>query len=111
MDLNQYATLTFWNELVLAHLTELTLILTAALVALADRYARRFVAKMTSSVNAVARFAAFLLLCTVGYASLALGLSWLLKSGLAAAGGAYMAPIVAGVVLLVAVEAQRQKQT
>jgi hypothetical protein len=110
MDLNQYATLGFWNDLVQDHLTELTLILTAALVALADRYARRVISKATQSLNAVARFAIFLALCSVGYAGMALGLAWLLERGLNLFGGAYMAPMVLGVVLLMAIEAQRQRQ-
>lgn len=111
MDLNQYATLGFWNDLVRGHLPELTLILTAALVALVDRYARRFVSKVTASLNAVARFAIFLALCSVGYAAMALGLAWLLRRGLNLFDGAYMAPIVLGVVLLMAFEAHRQRQT
>jgi hypothetical protein len=110
MDLNQYATLGFWNELVRSHLSELTLILTAALVALIDRYVRRAVSKVTASINAVARFAIFLTLCSLGYAAMALGLAWLLHRGLGMFGGAYMAPIVFGVVLLTAIEAHRQRQ-
>jgi hypothetical protein len=111
MDLNQYASLAHWNGLVRAHLPELTLILTAALVALFDRYTRRAISKITSSINAVARFAIFLVMCSLGYAVLALGLSWALRAGLALFGGAYMAPMVAGMVLLMAIEAHRQRQT
>jgi len=110
MDLNQYATLGFWNGLVNGHMPELILIMTAALVALADRYVRRLIAKATASLNAFLRFAVFLALCSIGYAAMALGLAWLLHRGLNLFGGAYMAPMVLGVVLLMAIEAHRQRQ-
>jgi hypothetical protein len=47
----------------------------------------------------------------VGYAALALGTAWALKEGLTFSRGAYMAPIAFGILIIVAVGAERQKQT
>ena len=82
MNLNDLVTLTYWNTLARSHLAELVMILTAALIALADRYIRRMLAKATSSSNAVTRFLLFLLVCSVGYGLLALGLAQVLRQGL-----------------------------
>ena len=84
--------------------------LTAGMVALSDKYVRKFVSKQTGSMNKVARFFVFLLTCSVGYAGLALGVAWALRKGLTLEGGAYMAPAVLGILLIVAIEAQRQHQ-
>jgi hypothetical protein len=109
MRLDELMTLAFWNHLARAHLTELIMILTAAVVALIDRYVRRAVASKTSSMHAVFRFLVFLLTCTVGYAALALGVAWGLRNGLVLSHGEYMAPAVLGILVIVAIEAQRQK--
>ncbi len=110
MNLPELLSLPYWNSLAKAHLPEIIMVLTAALVVLADRYVRRLVNKYTSGRGAVARFFVFLLICSIGYAGLTLGTAWALRSGLTLEGGAYMAPCVLGILLLVAVEAQRQKQ-
>ena len=110
MTIEQLGTLAFWNGLVRPHLTEIVLILTAGLVALLDRYVRRLVTGWTSSFNRVTRFLAFLLMCGVGYAALALGVSFALREGLALKGGMYMAPAVLALLVVMAIEAQRQKQ-
>jgi hypothetical protein len=109
MDLNTMITLPYWNELAGKHLPEIVMILTAGVVALVDRYIRRVVGRATSSINRVLRFLVFLLTCSVGYAALALGVAWGLRTGLTYSGGIYMAPVVLGIVLIVAIEAQRQK--
>ncbi len=111
MNLAELSTLGYWNGLARAHLTEIVIVLTAATVALTDRYLRRLVNRWTSSWNGALRFLVFLGVCSVGYAALALGLAWGLRTGLAWHQGAYMAPAVAAIVLLVAIEAQRQRQT
>ncbi len=110
MELPEMATLLYWNSLAKAHLPELVMILTAGVVALADRYVRKVLGRATSSVNRVVRFLVFLLACSVGYAALALGIAWGLRRGLTLGGGAYMAPVVLGILVLVAIEAQRQRQ-
>jgi hypothetical protein len=110
MDFSEMATLAYWNGMARAHLPELVMILTAALVALTDRYVRRLLGKATSSTNRVVRFLVFLLACSVGYAVLALGLAWGLRTGLTAWNGAYMAPVALGLVIAIAIEAQRQRQ-
>ncbi|MFO8073641.1 MAG: DUF3392 family protein [Polyangia bacterium] len=110
MEIAELASLNFWNGLVREHLSEVVMVLTAALVALADRYARRLLQGWTSSWNRALRLLTFLLVCSAGYAALALGLAWAVRSGLTLSGGAYMAPVVLGVLLLVALEAQRQRQ-
>ncbi len=109
MDFSQMTTLEFWNGLVRSHTTELILILTTAVVVVLDRYLRRAVAKVTSSFNVVSRFAVFLLMCAVGYTALALGVSFALKAGIALKGGLYAAPAVLAILIIVAIEAQRQK--
>ncbi len=111
MDLNTMITLPYWNELAGKHLPEIVMILTAGVVALADRYIRKVVGRATSSTNRVLRFLVFLLTCSVGYAALALSVAWALRAGLNYSGGIYMAPVVLGIVLIVAIEAQRQKVT
>jgi hypothetical protein len=111
MNLPEFLTLPFWNHLARSHLPELVMVLTAAVVVLADRYVRQLVNKFTSSHGRVFKFFVFLLTCSVGYTVLVLGASWLLRSGLTLKGGAYMAPVALAVLLLVAIEAQRQKQS
>jgi len=111
MNLPEFFTLPFWNQLARPHLTELTLVLTAAVVVLADRYVRQLVNKFTASHGKVFRFLVFLFVCSVGYAALTLGAAWLLESGLTFKRGAYMAPVAFGVLLVVAIEAQRQHQS
>jgi len=110
MNLNELVTLTYWNTLARSHMAELVMILTAALIALADRYIRRMLTRATSSSNGVTRFLIFLLVCSVGYGVLALGLAQVLRQGLNLADGAYMAPAVLGLLLITAIEAQRQRQ-
>lgn len=110
MDLPDFFTLGFWNRLAGGHFPELVMVLTAALVVLLDRHVRRMVNRFTSSHSRIFRFFVFLGVCSVGYAALALGVAWLLRAGLTLYNGAYMAPIAAGVLLVVAIEAQRQKQ-
>jgi hypothetical protein len=110
MTVEQLGTLAFWNGLVRPHGAEIVLILTAGIVALANRYVLRLVTGWTSSFNKVTRFLAFLLMCAVGYTGLALGVSFALKKGFAIEGGAYMAPAVLALLVLLAIEAQRQRQ-
>ena len=110
MNLEDLITLGFWNGLAKSHMPELVMILTAGVVTLADRYVRKLLARFTSSMNRVARFFVFLLTCSIGYAALALGVAWGLRTGLTVAHGAYMAPAVLALLLLVAFEAQRQRQ-
>jgi hypothetical protein len=110
MELASLLTLTYWNRLAQAHLPELVIILTAAVVVVLDRYIRRMVSKATASFNTVSRFLVFLLVCSVGYAAMALTVAWALRAGITIHGGLYAAPAVAVVLLVVAIEAQRQKQ-
>ncbi len=110
MDFSQYLKLDFWNHLASSHLPELIMILTAAILVMLDRYVRKTVTKATKSLNVVSRFAVFLLVCSAGYALLALGVAKALKMGITMNGGIYAAPVVAGLLVLVAIEAQRQKQ-
>jgi hypothetical protein len=110
MTIEQLGTLAFWNGLVRPHSAELVLILTAGVVALASRYVWRIVTSWTSSFNRVTRFLTFLAACAVGYGALALGVSFALREGLAFHGGQYAAPAVLGLLVLMAIEAQRQKQ-
>jgi len=111
MTIEQLGTLEFWNGLVQPHKAEIVLILTAGIVAVANRYVLRLVNGWTSSLNKVLRFLAFVLTCAVGYTALALGTSFLLKEGLALKGGLYMAPAVLVLLVLLAIEAQRQRQS
>lgn len=110
MTIEQLGTLAFWNGLVRPRAAELVLILTAGIVALASRYVWRVVTRWTSSFNPVARFLVFLLACAAGYGALALGVSFALREGLAFRGGAYAAPAVLALLVLMAIEAQRQRQ-
>jgi hypothetical protein len=110
MTVEQLGTLEFWNGIVRPHGKEIVLILTAGIVALANRYVLRLVTGWTASFNKVTRFLAFLVTCAVGYTALALGISFALREGLALKGGAYMAPAVLALVVLLAIEAQRQRQ-
>ncbi|MDJ0766176.1 MAG: DUF3392 family protein [Myxococcota bacterium] len=110
MDLPNFLSLPFWNQLARAHLPELLTVLTAAVLVLADRYVRHIVHKFTASHGRIFRFFAFLAVCSIGYTGLTLGTAWLLRSGLTAKGGTYMAPMALGIFLIVAIEAQRQRQ-
>ena len=110
MTMSELVTLPFWNQLARSHLPELVMVLTAAVVVLADRYLRQLVLKFTSSHGRVFKFFVFLLTCSVGYAALVLGTAWILRSGLLFKGGIYMAPAALGILVIVAIEAQRQKQ-
>jgi len=84
--------------------------MTATVVVVLDRYVRKLVFSYTSSFNKVARFFVFLAVCSVGYTCIALGVAWGLREGITFNGGVYAAPAVFGVLVLVAIEAQRQKQ-
>ncbi|MCP4605602.1 MAG: DUF3392 family protein [Proteobacteria bacterium] len=110
MNLPEFLSLPFWNQLARAHLAELVMVLTVAVVVLADRYLRQLVNKFTASHGRAFRFCIFLVVCSIGYAALVLGAAWLLRSGLNWKGGMYMAPASLGVFLIVAIEAQRQRQ-
>jgi hypothetical protein len=110
-NLPEFLTLPFWNHLAKGNLPELVMVLTAAVVVLLDRHVRRLVHKFTTSHGPVFKFFTFLAVCSVGYASLALGAAWLLRSGLTLSRGSYMAPIAFAILLIVAIEAQRQKQS
>ena len=110
ITLPEFLTLPFWNQLAGAHMAELVMILTAAVVVLADRHIRQMIHKVTSSHGPVFRFFIFLIVCSVGYSALALGTAWALRSGLTLSKGVYMAPVAFGILLVVAIEAQRQKQ-
>jgi hypothetical protein len=110
INLPEFLTLPFWNSLARAHLPELVMVLTAAVLVLADRHVRKLVHKLTASHGPVFRFLSFLLVCSAGYASLALGAAWALRAGLTLSGGTYMAPATLAILLIVAIEAQRQKQ-
>lgn len=110
MDLPNIMTLSFWNHLAGSYLTELIMVLTAAIVVLLDRQVRKLVNRFTKSHGRALRIAVFLLVCSVGYAALSLGTAWALREGLTFRQGAYMAPIVLGILVVVAIGAERQKQ-
>jgi len=110
MNVPEFLTLPFWNSLAKAHFTELVLVLTAAVVVLLDRQFRKLINQFTKSHGPAFRFAVFLAVCSVGYSALALGTAWALREGLAIHKGIYMAPIALGVIIIVAVGAERQKQ-
>ena len=110
MNLTQFLSLPFWNQAARTHLSEIIVVLTAAILVLLDRQIRRIVNSFTKSHGRVFRFAVFLAVCSAGYAALALGTAWALREGLTFAKGAYMAPMVLGILLIVAVSAERQKQ-
>lgn len=110
MTLPNFLTLPFWNQLARAHLPELVLVLTAAILVLSDRYLRKMVNNFTKSHGRIFRFLVFLFVCSFGYAALTLGVAWLLRSALTMKGGIYMSPMAFGILLIVAFEAQRQRQ-
>ncbi|MBN2716826.1 MAG: DUF3392 family protein [Deltaproteobacteria bacterium] len=110
MDFTELLTMSYWNQLAQNHLPELVMVLTATVVVVLDRYIRKVISKATASFNVVARFMVFLLVCSVGYAVMALAVAWALRAGITVHGGVYAAPAVAAILLVVAIEAQRQKQ-
>ena len=110
MNLPSFLTLPFWNQLASDHLTQLVMVLTAAIVVLLDRQVRRLVNQYTKSHGRLFRFLTFLLVCSVGYSALALGTAWALKEGLTFNNGAYMAPIALAILVVVAFGAERQRQ-
>lgn len=110
MNLPQFLTLPFWNTLAESHLSELIMVLTAAIIVLLDRHIRKLVNQFTKSHGRIVRFLAFLAVCSAGYAALAIGTSWALREGLTMSRGAYMAPIALGILVVVALGAERQKQ-
>ena len=110
MSLPEFLTLPFWNNLARGHQTELIMVLTATIIVLLDRHIRTLVNQFTKSHGRVIRFLVFLTVCSAGYAALALGTAWALKVGLTFHKGAYMAPIAFGILVIVALSAERQKQ-
>jgi hypothetical protein len=110
MSLPNFLTLPFWNNLASGHLSELIMVLTAAIIVLLDRHIRKLVNQHTKSHGRVVRFLIFLAVCSAGYAALALGTSWALRQGLTLHRGAYMAPIALAILVVVAIGAERQKQ-
>ena len=110
MNLPHFFTLPFWNQLAQAHKTELIMVLTAAIVVLLDRQAKRMINRFTKSHGRFFRFGIFLLVCSVGYTALSLGTAWALKEGLDFQKGAYTAPITLCILIIVAISAERQRQ-
>lgn len=110
MHLSQILSLSFWNHWAMSHLSEVIVVLTSAIVVLLDRQVRRLVNNFTKSHGRLFRFAVFLAVCSVGYAALALGAAWALREGLTMAKGAYTAPTILGILIIVAISAERQKQ-
>jgi len=110
MHFSQLVSLPYWNHLARAHLSEIIVVLTAAILVLLDRQVRKLVNGFTKSHGRVFRFAVFLAVCSAGYAALALGTAWALREGLTLAKGTYMTPMILGILVIVAVGAERQKQ-
>lgn len=110
MQLSQLLSLPYWNRLAASHMSEIIFILTAAIMVLLDRHVRRLVNSFTQSHGRIFRFVVFLAVCSGGYAALTLGTAWALREGLALAKGAYTAPMILGIFIIVAVVAERQKQ-
>ena len=110
MNLPEFLTIPYWNHLAKANFTELIMVLTAAVVVLLDRQIRKLVNHFTKSHGPVFRFSVFLVVCSAGYAALALGTSWALREGLTIQKGTYMAPITLAILIIVAISAERQKQ-
>jgi hypothetical protein len=102
--------LPFWNSLAKTHLSEIIVVLTAAVVVLLDQRVKKLVNGFTQSHGRVFRFAVFMIVCSVGYAALALGTAWALREGLTLAKGAYMAPSIIAILIIVALSAERQKE-
>lgn len=110
MHLSQLVSLPYWNHLARSHMSEIIVILTAAILVLLDRQVRKLVNSFTKSHGRIFRFSVFLTVCSAGYAALTLGTAWALREGLTLAQGAYMAPMVVGLFIIVAIGAERQKQ-
>ncbi len=110
MTLKALLTLTFWNGLARAHLSELVLVLSAAIVVLLDRPVRRLVHRATRRYHRVLRFLVFLVVCSFGYAALTLACAWLLRVALTLNRGQLMAPLTLAIFLVVGIVAERQKQ-
>ena len=51
------------------------------------------------------------MVCSVGYAALALGTAWALAEGFAIQKGGYTAPIALAVLVVVAIGTERQRQS
>ncbi len=110
MNFPQFLNLPYWNQLAKSHLSELVMVLTAAVVVLLDRQVKKLVNKFTRTHGRVFRFVVFLFVCSVGYTALSLGCAWALKEGLTFRKGIYMAPIALGILIIVAIAAERQRQ-
>jgi len=110
MTIPDFTTMAFWNGLCREHQTEIVMVLTAALVTLVDRYLRKALAKVTASYHVILRFLIFLVACSIGYAALTMGLNLALRHGFATAPAAWLVPAIGGLLVIIAVEAQRQKQ-
>ncbi len=110
MNLPVFLTLPFWNQLARTHFSEIIVVLTAAVVVILERHFRKIINNFTKSYGRIIRFIIFLVVCSVGYSALALGVAWALREGLTLAKGVYMAPTVLGILIIVAISAERQKQ-
>ncbi len=107
---SQLLTLSYWNSLTRQHLSDVVMVLTATVLALIDIPLREIVKKTFKRKSPVVRFAAFVALCSVGFAAIAMVTSWVLKWALLFHRGAYMAPLALGTLITVGFIAARQKE-
>jgi hypothetical protein len=110
VTLPSFLTITYWNELARAHLSEVVMILTATVLVLMDRPVRRLVRRFLRPKSRVLRFLVFVAVCSFGYAGLALAIAWLLRRAVTLSNGAFLAPTALALLLIVGIIAERQKQ-
>ena len=102
--------MSFWNGLTREHLSDVVMVLTATILALIDIPLREVVKKTFKRKSPVFRFVAFVALCSVGFATIAMAMSWALKWVLWFHKGAYMAPLAVGILITVGFIGARQKE-
>jgi hypothetical protein len=100
----------FYNRLALQHLGDVVMVLTAAIVTLADRHLYPRIARRIRRFHAMLRFLGFLLVVGIGYGILTIFTARILRHGLSWQNGRYVVLIALGVCALLAWEAQRQRR-
>jgi hypothetical protein len=83
------------------------MVLTATMLALIDIPLRNIVKKSFKKKSPLVRFAAFVALCSVGFAAIAMVTSKVLKWALLFQKGAFMAPLAIGILIAVGFFAAR----
>ena len=105
----KFLTLAFWNNLARSHLSDIVMILSAIILVLLDKPVRQVVDSIYKPKSRLFRFVLFVIVCSFGYAALAVVTARVLRFVLVMNGGAYIAPFAIVILIATGIIAAKQK--